>query len=288
LVAAQTPQGHVAGATTSITASSGQALVIETTALATLAWLRDPAYADATHAAARYLAECCQGGRYGSTQSTVLALRAIVAYDQANAHPQAPGSLQLLQDGVVVQAVPFDQETRNAIELVLDPQRLQPGRHQLSLTLTGGSPMQHAFELAFQRTLPPSADQSPLRLSVELTQPRVVEGEVLEALVTIRNTHMAPVPTPIAIIGLPGGAEPRHEQLKELVKAGTIAAYEVRGREIILYWRLLAAEAELTLPLSLIAAIPGNYSAPASRAYLYYGDEHKRWVAGAQLEIVPR
>ena len=32
------------------------------------------------------------------------------------------------------------------------------------------------------------------------------------------------LPTPVAIIGIPGGLEVRHDQLKELVKAGTIAA----------------------------------------------------------------
>jgi hypothetical protein len=36
-------------------------------------------------------------------------------------------------------------------------------------------------------------------------------------------------------VGLPGGLEPRHEQLRELVKAGTIASYEVKGRELCFY-----------------------------------------------------
>ena len=43
----------------------------------------------------KYLADSCQDGRYGSTQSTVLALRAIVAYDRAHARPKAPGTLRL-------------------------------------------------------------------------------------------------------------------------------------------------------------------------------------------------
>ena len=51
-----------------------------------------------------------------------------------------------------------------------------------------------------------------------------------------------PVPTPVAIIGIPGGLEVRHDQLKELVKAEKIAAYEVIGREVVLYWRSLEAE----------------------------------------------
>jgi hypothetical protein len=67
-----------------------------------------------------------------------------------------------------------------------------------------------------------------------------------------------------------------------------IDAYEVLGREVVLYWRTLAGEANVELPISLIAAVPGIYTGPASRAYLYYTDEHKRWIEGAQVEIAPK
>ena len=92
----------------------------------------------------------------------------------------------------------------------------------------------------------------------------------------------------MAIIGLPGGLEPRHDQLKELVKKGTIDAYEVIGREVVLYWRGLAAEAKVDVPLSLIAAVPGTYTGPASRAYLYYTDEHKQWVDRVKVTVKPK
>ncbi len=39
---------------------------------------------------------------------------------------------------------------------------------------------------------------------------------------------------------------------------------------------------------SLIAALPGTYTAPASRAYLYYTDVHKHWIPGPRVEITPR
>jgi len=41
------------------------------------------------------------------------------------------------------------------------------------------------------------------------------------------------------------------------------------------------------LPLSVVAAIPGRYIAPASRVYEYYTDEHKRWVDGVTVDIDP-
>src|SRR5208283_2252081 len=96
------------------------------------------------------------------------------------------------------------------------------------------------------------------------------------------------IPTPVAIIGLPGGLEPRHDQLKELVKKGTIDAYEVLGREVVLYWRTLPGNAKVVVPLSVIAAVPGTYTGPASRTYLYYTDEHKQWVDGVHVEITPK
>ena len=56
----------------------------------------------------------------------------------------------------------------------------------------------------------------------------------------------------------------------------------------MLYWRVLKGKDKFDLPLSLIAAIPGSYTGPASRAYLYYTDEHKTWVPGLAVNIAPR
>ena len=67
-----------------------------------------------------------------------------------------------------------------------------------------------------------------------------------------------------------------------------IAAYEVLGRDVVLYWRSLAAEQRVDVSLSLFAAIAGRYTGPASRAYLYYTDEHKTWIDGLTAEITPR
>jgi hypothetical protein len=40
--------------------------------------------------------------------------------------------------------------------------------------------------------------------------------------------------------------------------------------------------------VNVLAAIPGNYTGPASRSYLYYTDEHKSWVDGLRVKVVPR
>ncbi|MCY3018977.1 MAG: MG2 domain-containing protein [Planctomycetota bacterium] len=99
LVAKQNKDGAVEGGTATIVGSGGEALTIETTSLAALAWLRDPNFAGAVEKTMKFLADSCKAGRYGSTQSTVLALRAIVTYDKQRARPKAPGKVQVFVDG---------------------------------------------------------------------------------------------------------------------------------------------------------------------------------------------
>jgi uncharacterized protein YfaS (alpha-2-macroglobulin family) len=289
LAGSQTEDGSLEGATMSIVGSGGDALKIETTSLAVLAWLKNSRYAANVEKSIKYLAETCKAGRFGSTQSTVLALRAIVAYDQSRARPKAPGSLQLVVDGEEVgQPVAFTEDTQGAIELPELAEPLGPGEHSLQLKMQGGSTMPYSMTVNYHTLKPDSSPECKLHLETRLRDEQVEEGAITEADVVVVNRTGEAIPTPVAIIGTPGGLEVRHDQLKELVKAGSIDAYEVLGRDVVLYWRSLPAEQRVNVSLSLVAAIPGQYTGPASRAYLYYTDEHKIWNDGLSVEIEPQ
>jgi len=108
---------------------------------------------------------------------------------------------------------------------------------------------------------------------------------VVEATARVTNLTDTQLPTVVAIVGVPGGLEPRIDQLKELVKAKTIDAYEIMGRDVVLYWRGMTPKQQLRVPVSLVAAVPGKYVGPASRAYLYYGNENKAWVDGLKADV---
>ena len=89
----------------------------------------------------------------------------------------------------------------------------------------------------------------------------------------------------IAILGLPAGLEPRPDQLEDLKYAGTFDYYESRAREVICYWRALRPKQEVTVKLDLVAAVPGDYTGPASRTYLYYTSEQKQWCDPLKVNI---
>jgi hypothetical protein len=285
----QETAGNVKGAVTSITRSGGDALAIETTALSVLAWMHEPSYAASVQKGLKWIVDSNKSGRYGSTQSTILALRAIVAYDKANARPKAPGRIVLTVDGKAVGApLAFSANTQGALVMPEFVNELTPGKHSVSLKMEDGSNMPFSISVKYHSLLPESAEQTQIGIQVALRDRQVTEGNVTEATVSITNKSDQVIPTPVAIVGIPGGLEVRHDQLKELVKSGKIDAYEVIGREVVLYWRYLKAKDKFDLPLSLVAAIPGTYTGPASRAYLYYTDEYKNWAPGLKVNITPR
>jgi hypothetical protein len=251
--------------------------------------MREPAYAAQADKGLRWIAEMNKSGRFGSTQSTILALRAIVGYDAAHARPKTPGQIALIVDGKPVDVpLAFTPNTQGALVLPDFASKLGPGKHTVSLKMENGSSMPFAISVKYHSTLPESSEHAQVGIQVALTDSQIQEGAVTEAIVSIANKTDETIPTPVAVVGIPGGLEVRHDQLKELVRSGKIDAYEVNGREVVLYWRYLKAKNSFDIPLSLIAAVPGSYVGPASRAYLYYTDEYKNWAPGLKVTISPK
>lgn len=288
LASMQDADGSVKGAKTSITRSGGQSLLIETTALSIMAWLSDGAYAGNVEKAMKWLCEACEGGRFGSTQSTVLALKAIVDYDQSRARPEADGTLVLSVDGRVVETRDFTKDTQAAIEFGDFAGSLSPGEHVVSLQMKDGSPMPYSIAIEYHAEKPSDAKACPLEMTSEITDNQVEEGAPVDIIIRARNTRDEGLPMTMVIAGLPGGLEPRHEQLKESVKAGKFSFYEIRGRDVAIYFRDLPPKAEREIVLSAIAAAPGTYVGPASRAYLYYTPEEKKWTEGLRVTVTAK
>lgn len=286
----QGADGMVTGGTQSIVGSTGQSLAIETTALAALAWLKaGGGHTLSVEKAMKGLAEASKDGSYGATQSTVLALRAVLEYDKARNAQRKPGSVQLLVDGKPFgKPVPYDGKTEGALALPDVSELLGSGEHTLELAQQGGGQLPWSIAVRSHRVKPESSKETKVSLAVALPQVAMKEGDVVEATARVVNLTDAQLPTVVAIVGVPGGLEPRIDHLKELVKAKTIDAYEVMGRDVVLYWRGMTPRQEVRVPVSLVAAVPGRYVGPASRAYLYYGNEHKAWVDGLKADVAAK
>ena len=55
----------------------------------------------------------------------------------------------------------------------------------------------------------------------------------------------------------------------------------------MLYWRKLDPGQKCELTLDLVARVPGTTTGPASRAYLYYTPDQKRWAQPLSIAVTP-
>ena len=286
LAAAQAKDGSLTGKSMSITGSTGPNLTAETTALAALAWMRAPAFSANVISAIEWLNKNRQAsGRYGATQATILVLKALTAYAKTSAAPDEDGSVGVYNDGKEVGRFDFTKEHRGPINVTGLEAQLHAGTNKLRLTLSTKKVMPYTLAVNYTTPRPPSDEKCAVRLTTALAKAKVAAGESVRVDVTVKNITDGGLAMTTAIIGLPAGLIVRADELKELVKQGKADFYETRNREVILYWRQMAPNAEAKVALNPVAEIPGSFAAPASRAYLYYSDDLKWWVEPLKVEI---
>jgi len=284
LIPQQQPDGSVKNAVTSITRSGGNSLTIETTAISILVWLNnDDAFAKHTEDAIRWLLAQCQSGRFGSTQGTILALKAIIKYDKLRAAPSKDGHAIVKVNGKELKVEILCKST-GAIVTPSFTDLLQE-ENTIEIALSEGLSLPYAFTVDYYADKPESSDLCIVDMKLKMNDSTFSEGSGGEITVDIKNTSSEKIGMVIAIVGLPGGMEPRHEQLKELIASEKISFYEIRGREVIFYWKGMKEKQEVGFKMDVIARIPGKYKGPASRVYLYYTDERKKWIDGLECQI---
>jgi len=286
LAAMQSPNGAWTNANHSITRSGGLNLKIETTALATLALIKAGGHDGKVRKAMGWLNSNRGGyGRWGSTQATILGLRAMLAYARASRKTKHPGAITLRIRGRSAGRVRYKAGHRKPLVFASLGKRFAQGRNRLEILKRGKGNLPYSVAVSYRSTVPATSAKSVVALSTNLARTKVKMGETVRLTVTVKNKTGKGQPMTLARVGFPGGLTFQTWQLKELRTKGLIAFYETRAREVILYFRQLKPNQTRTIPITLVATVPGAYTAPASSAYLYYTDEHKTWANPVVVKI---
>lgn len=292
----QDADGSLTGKTT-VTSSGGISLKMETTALATLAWVKDPESFNEARLAAKWIqSNRVSGGGFGSTQATVLALKALVATAKIS-QASAGERLQVLLNGDVIgeATLPSEPQSGSTVEITgladaIEKELLESESIELELVSNGSRNLSYSVDLTSHVTVPDSHQDCPLEIQTQWiessrSEATTSDGSLLQVSTVLRNVASSGQPMAVAIVGLPGGVEPRPEQLDELKERGDFDFYEIRGRDVVFYWRTLEPGVEKRVNFHVTATVPGTYAGPASRAYLYYTAEQKHWTQPLKVTI---
>jgi hypothetical protein len=302
IAAAQKDDGHVDAAQTSITGSGGRDLQIETTSLAMLGWLKANSPAEFNGnvlKAVKWVGQQRGGyGGFGSTQSTILALKALIAYTKANKKTPEAGELTLYVGDKKVGGLKFAAGASEALTVNMEDveANLKPGENTVRVEITGKNVFPYTLSWSYNTLKPASAEKAPVKLETSLAKTEVSEGDGVRLTVKVENVSGQGQGMAVAVVGLPGGLTIPEDlkQLKDHVRLPEgggrplVSAFEIRGRELVLYWRDLAPGQKIEVPVDLTCRVPGEYSGPASRAYLYYNADLKHWVEPLKVTIAAK
>jgi len=294
----QQADGSVTGAKTSITRSMGKDLLVETTAIAVLGWLKvneTGTFRKEVELAAKWMGAQRGGyGAFGGTQSTILALKALIDYARTQKRPTENGTIRVFVGANEIAKTAFTTEQTGPIVLEIpNPEEVfKDGKGELRIETDAKQPYPCTVGWECRTRKPNSSTECPVELSTKLSNAKLAEGDAVRLAVQLKNLKKTDHGMVIAIVGIPAGLK-LPEDMKQL-KAFTekpengrekVSYWETRGRELILYWRAMGPEETIDLSIDLIADMPGEFRGPASRAYLYYGSEHKHWVAPVDVTV---
>ncbi|MCE9564872.1 MAG: alpha-2-macroglobulin [Planctomycetes bacterium] len=290
-----TKAGAVTGAVTSITRSGGRDLEIETTAITLLGWLRanQAKYNQTIKEATKWLSQQRGGyGIFGSTQSTIMALKALTLYAQKSGHPSESGEIQVLVGSKTAGTRKFTENDLDVIALDIEkPETIFKSGEvsQVEIVTDAKQPYPFALSCTYTTLTPVSAKDCAVKIETKLSKVTANEGDTVSLAVSLDNLQKQGQGMAVAIIGIPAGMQVPTDmkQLTDHREKQQISYFEIRGRELVLYWREMAPEAKIELHIDLVCTVPGTYRGPASRSYLYYNADHKHWVEPLTIKIAP-
>ncbi|MFN0202165.1 MAG: alpha-2-macroglobulin family protein, partial [Bacteroidia bacterium] len=269
--------------------SEGEGLSIETASLALMAMMK---IEGSDIGKIRTISEFIRGkrnsyGSFGNTNSTVLALKALVQYAIFSKKTDESGDFSILVDGKKVATRAYGKGEQSTIVVEGLEKYLSAGKHSVEIKYGNGvkNPLPYTLSVRYYTSLPNANAECKVDMKTVLAAKEVKVGQTLRLTTTLSNKKAEGQGMAMAIVGIPAGLTVQPWQLKELKEKNVFDFYETKGNNVILYYRQLKPSETRTINLDLKAEIPGTYQANASSAYLYYVNEHKHWVGLDKVTI---
>jgi uncharacterized protein YfaS (alpha-2-macroglobulin family) len=271
--------------------STGSSAAIETTGLATQALLKWGQASETARKALTYLSSKKDAsGAWGSTQATILALRALLLATQLSA-TDTRGSVQVALNGNIVQTLQLTAENSDLLHqfVLKGVDAAEPNSLEIRFGGSGGL----AYQVVGQYFVPweskPASE--PLSIEVDYDRTTLSQNDIATARVMVTNNLHKTANMVMVDLGIPPGFELLSEDLQDLqektasVATGRLEKFSLTANQAILYFNSLAPHQSLSLKFRLRAKYPIRAKTFQSRVYEYYDPEVNATAIPVQLEV---
>jgi hypothetical protein len=271
--------------------STGASAAIETTGLATQALLKWGRASETVRKALNFIGQKKQSsGAWGTTQATIMALRALLLATQMSA-TDVHGALQVMLDGREVKVLNLTASNTDLLHQFVfkGVDARQPASIRLRFEGTGSL----AYQVVGRSFIPwdekPAAE--PLSINIAYDRTRLSQNDIATETVTIRNNLVKTANMVMVDLGIPPGFDLLSEDLQALqakaagADAGGLEKFSLTATQAILYFNGLAPHQEVTLKVRLRAKYPIRAHTLKSRLYEYYDPDVSSTARPVKLEV---
>jgi uncharacterized protein YfaS (alpha-2-macroglobulin family) len=260
---------------------AGSSAAIETTGLAVQALLKANEGSAIARKALSYLASKKDAsGAWGSTQATIMALRAILLSTEKGS-ADTRGTVEITLNGRPARSLTLTADNNDLLHQFVLPGDAK-GANSVALRFEGRGGL--AYQVAGRYFLPWDARPAsePLSIRVDYDRARLAQDDIATATATVRNNMTKSVNMVMVDLGIPPGFDLLAE---DLPVRGRLQKVSLAPTQAILYFDSLAAGETVVLKYRLRAKYPIRARTFVSRVYEYYDPEVNSTARPVVLEV---
>lgn len=270
----------------SVTFSRGKGADIETTSLVAYALIRSGIHTEIANKALTFLIRSKDPhGTWGSTQGTILALKALLA-SLRGSREDTDCRVTIKVNGKEAETLRITREDAEVMRIVDLKEYTVEGQNSVELSLKGeGSPL---YEICSRYYLPwvgePAPKEELLSIAVEYDRTELTANDLVTCSVKVSNNRPGTADMVIVDLGIPPGFEVQTPDLDEFVGV-KFEKYNLTGRQIILYLDKVVSGKPVEFSFRLRAKFPLRAKTRTSRVYEYYNPDVETVIAPVELAV---
>jgi hypothetical protein len=273
---------------------TGASAAVETTGLAVQALLKWGQASSTAAKALDYLAsKKTAAGTWGTTQATIMALRALLLATEKGS-VDVRGTLEIVLNGKTVGKLTLTPENNDLPHQFIFGTVDAKTPNQVAIRFDGKGKL--AYQVVGRYFLPWSekATAEPLSIEVAYDRSRLAQDDIAVATATMKNNLPKSANMVMLDLGIPPGFDLLTEDLQSYQeqsagpKSGRLQKFNLTATQAILYFDSIAAGDTVKLSFRLRAKYPMRTRTFQSRVYEYYDPDVNSVARPVQLEVVNR
>ncbi|HXN48328.1 MAG TPA: MG2 domain-containing protein [Bryobacteraceae bacterium] len=274
--------------------ATGASAAVETTGLAVQALLKWGEASGTAAKALRYIAaKKDASGTWGTTQATIMALRALLLSTGKGA-ADVRGTVEISLNGKPAATLALTPENNDLFHQFVFAQVDAKGANTVEIRFEGTGGL--AYQVAGRYFVPWSETPAgePLSIEVAYDRTRLAQDDIATATATVRNNLDKVANMVMVDLGIPPGFDLLGEDLQDLQeksagrKSGRLEKFSLTATQAILYFNAIAQGDTVTVTFRLRAKYPIRARTFQSRVYEYYDPEVSSVARPVQVEIGAR